>query len=278
MRARRRSSGSSSRVRFLGSERGAAHQQWYRAIAEHYGALYDAKRDANAAAFLHGRFRRHAPVVDVLDVACGTLAIDIGLVNRGYRVVGRDLSRNMIRSARRNLRRAGLRADVARGDMRSLRLGREFDAVLCLGTAFNYLSSAGGVRRAMQTFRRHLRPGGLLVLDLTNFDAWIGNPKNARAEVDHTTPDGTRIAVFAFNEQNPAKTVHTARMITVVQKGNRIDFRFDEADLKVWRKEAIARALRSHGFRPVGWYGDLKGGARYIRGKSPRLIAIAVRR
>ena len=214
MRARRRFSGLSSRVRFLGSERGKTHARWYRTIADHYDFLYDPQRVAKAYPFLHDLFRRREPVLDVLDVACGTFALDLPLLKRGYRIVGRDVSKDMLRVARRGLTAARRSADLGRADMRSLELNRKFDAVLCLGTAFNYLVASDEIRMALRGFRRHLRPGGLLVLDLTNFDGWIRNPQNVRAEVDYHAPDGTRVAIFAFNEQDLRHSLHHARFLT----------------------------------------------------------------
>lgn len=265
-------------MRFLGSEAGAAHQGWYRSFAKYYSSLYRADRDEAAAVFLDRLFRRRGRIHNVLDVACGTFSIDLGLVHRGYRLVGRDLSEEMIRVARRNLRNQRATANLARGDMRALRLRQRFDAILCLGTSLNYLADLNDVDRAFETFHRHLRPGGLLVLDLTNFDAWIDeNPTNTRTTVDYQAPDGTRIAVFAFNEQRQRKTVHIARFLTLVQKGNGIDIRFDEAPLKVWRKDGVSRQLRVSGFRPVEWWGDLRIGAKYNRKRSPRLVSVALR-
>ena len=214
----------------------------------------------------------------MLDVACGTFSIDLGLVERGYRVVGRDRSDDMIRIARRNLRHRRAAADVATADMRVLGLPQRFDAILCVGTAFNYLVESRDVVRALHSFHSHLYPGGLLVLDLANFDAWIDdNPENARTEVDHRAADGTRIAVFAFNEQQNRKRIHIARFLTLVQRGRGIDIRFDEAPLKVWRKEGVLRQLRRSGFRPSEWWGDLRTGAKYVRRKSPRLVSVSVR-
>lgn len=279
-RGPRRSSGSSSRVRFLGSESDKAHGRWFRIFAEHYDALaaaIDPRRTPNAVAAIDGLFRRRGSVRRILDVACGTFSIDVGLVKRGYSVVGRDLSAEMIRVSRRNLREAGLRANVAVADMRSLRVGGTFDALLCLGTAFNYLASPPDVRRGLRTFRRHLRPGGLLVLDSTNFDPWIGNATNIRAEVDHYLPDGTRLALFAMNDQNRARSVHVARFITAVQRGRNIDLAFDEAWLRIWTKQTLSDALRREGFRPIEWWGNLKIGAEYDRQRSPRLVAVARR-
>jgi SAM-dependent methyltransferase len=264
----------------LGSESDKAHGRWFRIFAEHYDTLaaaVDPRRTTGAAAALHQLFRRRGPVRRILDVACGTFSIDIGLVKRGYSVVGRDLSAEMIRVSRRNLRESGLRAEVAVADMRSLRVGRIFDALLCLGTAFNYLASPADVRRGLRTFRRHLRPGGLLVLDTTNFDPWINNPTNVRAEVDHRLPDGTRLAVFVLDDQDRARSLHVARFITAMQRGRKIDLAFDEARLRIWTKNTLGDALRREGFRPIEWWGDLKVGAKYDRQRSPRLVVVAQR-
>ena len=277
MRARRRSSGSSSRVRFLGSERSQAHAHWYRTVAAHYDHLYDPRRVTKAYPFLHDLFRRRGSVLEVLDVACGTFALDLPLLRRGYRITGRDASTEMLQIARRRLKESGRSADLGQADMRSLPLDREFDVVLCLGTAFNYLAKPTDVRRALRGFRRQLREDGLLVLDLTNFDAWIRNPQNTRAEVDYRAPDGTRIAVFALNDQDLARSIHLARFLTVVQTARGIDIRFDEAPLRIWTKDSLTAVLRGNGFEPVEWWGDLRLGARYDRRRSPRLVSVSTR-
>jgi len=267
----------SSRVRFWGSDRGAAHGRWYRTFAVRYDALYVGRRAKEAYPFLHDLFRRRGPVADVLDVACGTFALDLPLLGGGYRVVGRDLSAAMLRVARDRLVRARRTADLGRADMRDLDLGRTFDAILCLGTAFNYLASRDGAKRALRGFRQHLRPGGLLVLDLTNFAAWIRHPQNARADVDHRVPDGTRIAVFGFNDQDLARDIHLARFLTVAERHGRIDVWFDEAPLRIWKKDDIRALLTDAGFAPSEWWGDLRLGSRYSPSRSPRLVSVSVR-
>lgn len=277
MQGQRRPRGSASRVRFLGSERDKAHRQWYRIIAKHYDALCGPSYVSKAYPFLIDIMRRRGPVKDVLDPACGTFALDIPLVRRGYHIVGRDLSPDMLRVARENVSKARQTADLGIGDMRTLRLGRTFDAVLCLGTAFNYLWSLGDARKALRTFHMHLRRGGVLVLDVTNFDAWIESPKNVLVQNDYRAEDGTRIAIYALNEQDLATGTHLARMITAVQGKERLDIAVDEALLKIWTKETLAGALRNAGFRPVEWWGELRLGSRYQRRRSPRLIVVAVR-
>jgi trans-aconitate methyltransferase len=50
-----------------------------------------------------------------------------------------------------------------RGDMRTLRLGREFDAVL-VHDAISYMASEADLRAAIETVAAHVRPGGAALL------------------------------------------------------------------------------------------------------------------
>jgi SAM-dependent methyltransferase len=67
-----------------------------------------------------------------------------------------DLSAPMLEISRR----IDPECEHVRGDMRTLRLGRTFDAVL-VHDAVMYLESEGDLRRAMATARAHLAPGGV---------------------------------------------------------------------------------------------------------------------
>ena len=279
MRAPRKSSGSSLRVRFLADESSEAHSGWYAAFAARFDRLYSRpERVRFAVQFLDDALRRHAPGIEVLDVACGTFGLDLPLLACGYHIVGRDLSPAMVAQAHRALRSSRRQADVGRADMRTLNLGRTFDAVLCLGTAFNYLVEPAEIRTAMRAFWKHLRPRGILIMDLTNFEAWIRNPMNARADVDETFPDGVRVTVFGLNDQDLRRRIHYARFITAAKRGQRLDLRFSEAPLRIWRRKDLDGLLRRTGFSILGWWGDLRMNRLYNPRTSPRLVAVAVRR
>lgn len=264
-----------SQVRFLGAGSNEAHARWYRLIADHYDAIYGPDRSRDAAAFLHDVFQRHAPVRRVLDAACGTFSLGLPLLAQGFEIVGCDASPQMLEAARRSLRRAGREAELHEVDMREVDLPGTFDALLCLGTAFNYLSREPDWDRALQRFHHHLRADGVLVLDIANFAKWIDDPENAGVDVDYRAPDGTRITFFRYNEQNTDKSLHLARFLSVFQQDGGIDIAWDEAVLKVWHKEGLAARLRDHGFRPTEWWGDLRQEVRYDPAESPRLVCVA---
>jgi SAM-dependent methyltransferase len=135
----------------------------YESLAAHYDlftAGYDHRRWIAALDGLardHGlRGRR------VLDLGCGTGHAIEALVERGYEVVGCDLSPAMIAAARERHPDADLRV----ADMRSLPdLGR-FDLVLCLDDAVNYLLDEQELGDALSSIRSALADTGLLIFDV----------------------------------------------------------------------------------------------------------------
>lgn len=101
---------------------------------------------------------RHAPGPRLLDLGCGTgQPIAKWLAAHGFRVTGIDGSAAMVRLFNRNL--TGARAQTA--DMRNLRLGRQFDAILAWNSFF-HLSHAAQVGM-FGVFCRHAAPRAVLV-------------------------------------------------------------------------------------------------------------------
>src|SRR4051794_25215648 len=107
----------------------------------------------------------------LLDVACGSGKSFLPLLDRGYDVVACDISPAM----------AALAAEKARGrarievhDMRALpRLG-EFDLVLCLDDAVNYLLDGAELAAALAGMAANLAPGGVLVFDANCLQTYRG--------------------------------------------------------------------------------------------------------
>ena len=106
----------------------------------------------------------------VLEVGCGTGRVTFPIAADGHEVVGVDLSAPMLALA--DQRREALSADVAgrlsfqQADMATLDLGREFALVVTPSRVFQFMLTTDAQRQALAALRRHLRAGGLLVLDL----------------------------------------------------------------------------------------------------------------
>jgi SAM-dependent methyltransferase len=111
-----------------------------------------------------------APPASILDVGCGT-GRDLDVLSRGgAECWGIDYLPEMVAYASQT--RPHLHLSV--GDMRTVRLGRTFDAITCMGSALMYALSNDDVERALATFAAHAHPGSLLILDINNAAGYLG--------------------------------------------------------------------------------------------------------
>ena len=120
------------------------------------------------------------PPASILDLSCGAGRHTLELARRGFRAIGLDLSPYQLAKARSRSavphgtpNRPGGQADFVRGDMRSIPLhDRSVQAVVCLFNSFGYFSDEGN-SSVLREVRRVLAPGGRLVLDVLNRDAFL---------------------------------------------------------------------------------------------------------
>lgn len=100
----------------------------------------------------------------LLDAGCGTGTLALELARHGYRVTGIDLSQAMLEVARG--KDAEGRVEWRRADVTALDLGATFDVVTCVADILNHLEDLAAWSSALRGFARHLRPGGLLFVDV----------------------------------------------------------------------------------------------------------------
>ena len=128
-----------------------------------YDTIYAFKDYAKEAAQIDDLIRRRCPSArTALDVGCGTGEHARHLNgNHGIEVDGIDVDEVALELARR---KSGGRSFVT-ADMVDFDLRRRFDAVLCLFGSVGYLKTLDRVTSALRCFRRHLSPGGVVVLE-----------------------------------------------------------------------------------------------------------------
>ena len=111
----------------------------------------------------------------VLELACGTGRVAIRLARSGVSVVGLDLSPYMLEIARRK----SVDLDNIRwveGNMRSFHLEECFGLVIITGDAFQHMTTPGEQVSCLECVKRHLLPGGQLVVHVNHLDfRWLGD-------------------------------------------------------------------------------------------------------
>lgn len=101
----------------------------------------------------------------LLDIACGSGKSFAPFLDRGYEVVGCDISQRMLDLAER---RSGGRARLLHRDMRGLEVIGTFDLVLMINDALNYVVTDEDLSASLAAAAANLAHDGILVLDVNN--------------------------------------------------------------------------------------------------------------
>ena len=185
----------------------------------------------------------------VVDLGCGGALWARRLIDAGYRVLGIDLSPDMIALARKRVPdgsfRVGSFLDVSFPDC---------VAITALGECFNYVfdrrNSRSSLSRLFHRAFQALRPGGLLVFDVAEPGRAKGSSRSFR--------EGTDWACLTEYVQDEQRQLLT-REVTAFRKVGRHYRRTRETHVQqLYRASQLAGDLRKVGFRvrTVRGYGD----------------------
>lgn len=115
---------------------------------------------------------RSGKVRSVLDLGCGTGRHAASLADLfDCSASGVDIQAGMIEYGRDKYGDV----ELQQGDLRSIRLGRSFDLVTCLGNSLSYLHTDEELALAADTFAAHLNPDGVLVVMTLMNDSPVGS-------------------------------------------------------------------------------------------------------
>jgi SAM-dependent methyltransferase len=143
--------------------------EWFRTWfdTKYYHLLYSNRDEQEAQLFITAllAFLNISNNARVLDIACGKGRHAIGLNEKGFNVVGIDLSKNSIEEARK-FETVDLKFHVR--DIRNPFNCGQFDLALNLFTSFGYFETIDEHLTALLNTNRSLNQGGLFVFDYLN--------------------------------------------------------------------------------------------------------------
>lgn len=143
-------------------------------IVRFYDIIVHGKEEVEAGKvelkFIEWAFKKVCPrnVNRILDVGCGNGRFLIPLIRKGYTVTGLDISEDMLEECHRRLKKQKLTADLVCKDLEVMDFDSEYDAVICMDSVICYILESEKIIDALKTFRRALRPQGILILENWN--------------------------------------------------------------------------------------------------------------
>ncbi len=194
------------------------------------------------------RFEKHPETV--LDLGCGTGSMSVLLAQKGYQVIGADISEDMLTVAAQKAAECDNPPFFIRQPMQKLRLPMPVDAVVCLLDSLNYVTEPEDVRETMRRVYRNLTPGGIFFFDintphkLKNLDGQVFLDENEESycvwRVDFDREENCcYYGIDLFRKQG---------QLWQRSFEQHCEYAYEPAELTLW--------LRQAGFEKVAQFGD----------------------
>lgn len=218
----------------------------------------------------------------ILELGCGTGRITMALAEEGKRITGLDLSERMLERAAK--KRAALfteereRVHLVQGNMARFDLGEKFRLVIIPFRPFQHLLEVQEQLACLECVRKHLAPGGRLVLDVFQTDPErMHDPVHMRESLvtEYKTTAGRQVQiserVAAFHR---AEQVNDVEMIySVVHPDGHQERLVFAWPLRYFFRYEVEHLLARCGFRITAEYGNFD--RTPIRDESPEMIFVA---
>ena len=194
-------------------------------------------------------FKRYLPVfpTSLLDIGCGNGRLLASLSASVPECWGVDLVQANIDYARSRAEACVLGV----GDMRTVRLGRIFDAVTCLGNALSYMLADADLDQAVATFAAHAHPGSLLILDLLNARCYLdagGFRERIEGRIETAAFTADSMAVHRLDRAT--RRLRRTRTWKIAGEPEIVD----TAEYRLLYPEEVKELLETGGFRVLGMY------------------------
>jgi SAM-dependent methyltransferase len=215
-----------------------------------YGQFKDYAAEAGKIAALLERFRPNARFV--LDVACGTGEHARVLAGEfGYEVDGLDLEPEFVRLAQRKTPGGSFVC----ADMLGFSLDRRYDVVLCLFSSIGYARTLENVRLALERFRVHMAPDGVLIVEpWFEPDAW----KEGFIHTSFAEAEGLKVCRMSHSRVQDRVSVLEFHYL--IGRSGGIEHRREIHELGLFTTPELEQAFRDAGldvvqYDPVGLIG-----------------------
>lgn len=181
-----------------------------------------------------------------MDLACGTGHLANLFAQKGWRVIGVDLSKEMLAQARKNSRRARTRVTYIRADMRRWSKKGAAHLVTCVFDSLNHLLKKSDLLQVFKNVYETLKPGGVFLFDINDREFfekfWDGRT--------HLL-EGPDYALGMTLSYNPAQGIGKMEVTGFVKRGRLYD-RFKEVFVeRMFTGTEVALLLKQAKFREI---------------------------
>ena len=191
---------------------------------------------------------------EILDCSCGIGTQAIGLARRGYRVHGTDISERSIDRARIEAERLNAAASFGVCDFRDLSsVDGLFDVVMSCDNAIPHMLTDDDVHRVLAAMNAKLRPGGLILISVRDYDKEMSERRPTGVPVIHAGPP-RRVVVRLQDWDAPDSPMHMVRFLILTEGQSGWTVEQFSTRSRAIKRSVLKRAAELEGFVGITWH------------------------
>ena len=187
-----------------------------------------------------------------VDLACGTGTVSILLAQQGLRVIGVDMSEEMLTVAQQKAEELENPPRFVCQSLQKLVLPRGVDLAVCALDSLDYITDPKDCAEAIRRVYRALNPGGIFIFD-------VNTPEKLRAMDGQVFLDEDDDVYCVWRGQFDEETnICSYGMDLFQREGKRWVRSFEEHREYAYSAQQLTGWLREAGFTRIRVYGDRK--------------------
>ena len=187
----------------------------------------------------------------VLDCACGIGTQAIGLAALGYRVTASDISDAELAEARARAGKNGVEIRFEHADFRALSetFTERFDLVIAMDNALPHMLTKEALGEAVRSIVGQLRPGGVFVASIRDYDSLLTNKPPYSPPYIHRTDRGQRVSfqTWEWKDENYRLTQY------IIDDEGALGIGKFECEYRATRRDELAELLLACGCSEAVW-------------------------
>ena len=187
----------------------------------------------------------------ILDCACGIGTQAIGLAALGYRVTASDISDGELAEARERARKDGVEIRFEHADFCKLSetFSGQFDIVIAMDNALPHMLSGDALETAVRSIIGQVKPGGLFVASIRDYDALLKSRPPYSPPYIHKTDKGQRVSfqTWIWNEDHYRLTQY------IIEDEEKLIISKFDCEYRAVRREELTKLLKDAGCSEVSW-------------------------
>ena len=225
--------------------------QAYHLLAQSYDRLTnDVDYEATVAFYMDILAREGLRPRTAVDLACGTGSVTVILAGLGFRVLGVDMSEEMLTVAQQKAQECENPPRFVCQKLQELHLSRGVDLAVCALDSLDYITNPADCREAIRRVYKALNPGGIFIFD-------VNTPEKLRAMDGEIFLDEDDDVYCVWRGEFDEETnICSYGMDLFQRQGNVWHRSFEEHREYAYSQEQLTGYLKEAGFTHIEVYAD----------------------